>query len=276
MGLLTGKKALIFGVANERSIAWGIAKALHAEGCELGFTYLGEILEKRIRPLAESVGSTLLLPCDASNDEQIRSLYAEVKRRWGKFDFIIHSIAYCNKDEMAPDFEFHNTSREGFHLAMDVSAYSLVAVTRPAVGLLNPGASIITMTYFGAEKVITNYNIMGVAKAALEATVMYLAYDLGLHGIRVNAISAGPIKTLAASGVGNFRALLKASGDLTPLGRNISQDEVGSAALFLCLPWSSGITGEIMHVDAGANIVGHGTKRKADKLEDVPPAPPTV
>jgi enoyl-[acyl-carrier protein] reductase I len=203
-------------------------------------------------------------------------LYAEVKRRWGKFDFIVHSIAYCNKDEMATDFEFHNTSREGFHLAMDVSAYSLVAVTRPAVPLLNPGASIITMTYFGAEKVITNYNIMGVAKAALEATVMYLAYDLGLHGIRVNAISAGPIKTLAASGVGNFRALLKASGDLTPLGRNISQDEVGSAALFLCLPWSSGITGEVMHVDAGANIVGHGTKRKADKLEEILPAPPSV
>ena len=276
MGLLTGKKALIFGVANERSIAWGIAKALHSEGCELGFTYLGETLEKRLRPLAESVGSTFLYPCDASKDYQIEALYDEVRRRWGKFDYLIHSIAYCNKDEMAPDFDFHNTSRAGFQLAMDVSAYSLIAVTRPAVPLLNPGASILTMTYYGAEKVISNYNVMGVAKAALEATVRYLAYDLGVHGFRVNAISAGPIKTLAASGVGNFRSLLKAAGNLTPLGHNVTQDEVGTAALFLCLPWSSGITGEVLHVDAGAHIVGHGTKRKHDEPDETASETPSA
>ncbi len=255
MGLLSGKKALIFGVANERSIAWGIAKALHAEGCELGFTFLGEALEKRVRPLAESVGATLVLPCDASKDDQIEALYAEVAKAWGKFDYLIHSIAFANKDEMAPTFDFHNTSRAGFHLALDVSAYSLIALVKPAVPLLNEGASILTLSYYGANKVIPNYNIMGVAKAALEAIVRYLAFDLGRQGIRVNAISAGPLRTLAASGVGNFKGMLRAAGDMTPLKRNISQDEVGSTALFLCSPWASGITGEVMYVDAGANIV---------------------
>jgi len=274
MGMLTGKKALVFGVANERSIAWGISKALHSEGCELGFAYMGEALEKRLKPLAESIGSTMLIPCDVSKDDQIEALYAEVKRRWGKFDFLIHSVAFANKNEMSSDFDFRNTSRAGFALAMDVSAYSLVAITRPAVPLLNPGASIITMTFYGSEKVVMNYNVMGVAKACLEATVRYLAYDLGLSDIRVNAISAGPIKTLAASGVGNFRALLKAAGAMTPMGRNVSQDEVGTTALFLCLPWSSGITGEIIHVDAGAHIVGAGTKRKNEEQEETVPTVP--
>lgn len=276
MGLLTGKKALIFGVANDRSIAWGIAKALHEEGCELAFTYLGEALERRLRPLAESVGCKFLYPCDASKDYQIEALYNEVRRRWGKFDYLIHSIAFADKNEMSPDFEFHNTSRSGFQLAMDVSAYSLVAVTRPALPLLNPGASILTLTYHGSQKVVANYNVMGVAKAALEATVRYLAYDLGTKGIRVNAISAGPIKTLAAAGIGNFRSMLKASSDITPLGRNVTQDEVGKAALFLCLPWSSAVTGEILYVDGGSNIVGHGVKRKVEGSEDAPSEGPSA
>jgi len=272
MGLLNGKKALIFGVANDRSIAWGIAKALHEEGCELAFTYLGETLEKRLRPLAESVGSTLLLPCDASKDYQIEALYSEVRRRWGKFDILVHSIAFCDKNEMAPDFEFHNTSRSGFQLAMDVSAYSLIAITRPALPLLNPGASVITLTYYGAQKVVATYNVMGVANAALEAPMRYLAYDLGLKGVRVNAISAGAIKTLAAAGIGNFRSMLKASGEITPLGRNVTQDEVGKAALFLCSPWASAVTGETLYVDGGANIVAHGAKRKGDAAcEGAPP-----
>jgi enoyl-[acyl-carrier protein] reductase I len=256
MGLLSGKKALIFGVANDRSIAWGIARALHAEGCELGFTFLGEALEKRVRPLAESLGSEVILPCDASKDDQIEALYRDLAKAWGKFDILIHSIAFANKDEMAPTFAFRDTSRAGFQLALDVSAYSLLAVTRPAVPLLNPGASILTLSYYGAEKVIPNYNVMGVAKAALEAIVRYLAYDLGSLGIRVNAVSAGPIKTLAASGVGNFKSMLKAAGELTPLRRNVTQEEVGATALFLCSAAASGITGETLYVDAGANIVG--------------------
>ncbi len=263
MGLLSGKKAFIFGVANDRSIAWGIAKAFHAEGAELGFNFLGEALEKRVRPLAESVNAKLILPCDVSKDDQIEALYKEVEKTWGKFDILIHCVAFANREDLSGTFT--NTSRAGFHLAMDISAYSLIAITRPAVPLLNDGASIIALTYYGAVKVIPNYNIMGVAKAALEANVRYLAYDLGPKNIRVNAISAGPIKTLAASAVGGIKTMMKAAGEMTPLKRNVSQDEVGSTATYLASSWASGVTGEIIYVDAGANIVGmHFDEKKEE------------
>lgn len=254
MGLLSDKKAFIFGVANDRSIAWGIAKAFHAEGAELGFNYLGEALEKRVRPLAESVNAKLILPCDVSKDEEITALYKKVGETWGKFDILIHCIAFANREELSGPF--YNTSRAGFHLAMDISAYSLTAITRPAVPLLNEGGSIIALTYYGSEKVIPNYNIMGVAKAALECSVRYLAYDLGPKGIRVNAISAGPLKTLAASAVGGIKTMMKAAEDMNPLKRNITQDEVGTTATYLASSWASGVTGEVLYVDAGANIVG--------------------
>jgi len=254
MGVLSGKKALVFGVANDRSIAWGIARAFHAEGAELGFTFQGEVLEKRVRPLAESVGSKLVFPCDVTRDQDIEALYKEVERVWGKFDILVHSIAFANREDLQADFS--RTTREGFRLALDVSAYSLLAVTRPAIPLLNEGGSILTMTYYGSEKVVPHYNVMGIAKAALEATVRYLAYELGAKGIRVNAISAGPIKTLAASGISGFRSMLKTTGEMTPLKRNVTQDEVGATATFLASPWASGVTGEVIFVDAGANIVG--------------------
>jgi len=254
MGLLTGKKALIFGVANDRSIAWGIAEALHREGAELGFTYLGEALEKRVRPLAESVGSKLVLPCDVTKDAEIDAVYAEVAKAWGKFDILIHSMAFAKRDELQGDFV--NTSREGFALALDISAYSLVAITRPAVPLLNPDAAILALTFYGSDKVMKNYNVMGVAKAALESCVRYLAADLGPRGIRVNAISAGPIKTLAASGVSGFRAKLRIAELSAPLRRTVSQEEVGNSALYLCSHLASGVTGEVHFVDSGVNIMG--------------------
>ncbi|MES2201261.1 MAG: enoyl-ACP reductase [candidate division FCPU426 bacterium] len=262
MGLLDGKKALIFGVANERSIAWGIAKALHREGAELGFTFLGEALEKRVRPLAESVNSRLVEPCDAGNDAQIAAVYETLAKTWGKFDILIHAIAFANRVDL--EGEFVNTSRDGFHLALGVSAYSLVAITRPALPLLNEGASIITLTYYGSDKVSPNYNVMGVAKAALESSVRYLAADLGPKGIRVNAISAGPIKTLAASGISGFKEKLKMAAASTPLRRSVSADEVGNAALYLASPLSSGVTGEIHFVDAGANIMGENPVKKEE------------
>jgi enoyl-[acyl-carrier protein] reductase I len=256
MGLLTGKKALIFGVANERSIAWGIAQALHREGAELGFTYLGEALEKRVRPLAASVGSTLVLPCDAAKDEDIDAVYREVAKAWGKFDILIHAMAYAKKEDL--EGSFTQTSRAGFALALDISAYSLIGITRPAVPLLNPGAAILALTFYGSDKVMLNYNVMGVAKAALESTVRYLAADLGPKGIRVNAISAGPIKTLAASGIAGFRAKLKLAEMAAPLQRTVTQEEVGKSALYLCSDLASGVTGEIHFVDSGVNIMGEG------------------
>jgi enoyl-[acyl-carrier protein] reductase I len=262
MGLLTGKKALIFGVANERSIAWGIAQALHREGCELGFTFLGEALEKRVRPLAQSVGSTLVLPCDATKDEEIDAVYREVAKAWGKFDILIHAMAYAKKEDL--EGQFINTSREGFLLAMNVSAYSLLAVTRPAVPLLNPGASVLTLTYYGSDRVMPNYNVMGVAKAALESAVRYLAADLGPQGIRVNAISAGAIKTLASSGIAGIRAKLKLSELTSPMKRNVTQEEVGNSALYLCSELGSGVTGEIHFVDCGVNIQGESAHPEAN------------
>lgn len=252
---LQGKNALIFGVANERSIAWGIAEELHRAGANLAFTYAGEILEKRVRPLADSVGSQFVEPCDVTSDEQIEKVMAAYKEKFGRLDILIHAVAFADREDLKE--YFYTTSRKGFAMAMDISAYSLVALTRAALPLMEGGdASVLTLTYHGAEKVVAKYNVMGVAKAALEASVRYLASDLGPKGIRVNAISAGPIKTLAASGIGDFRAMLKHHARTAPLRRNVTQEEVGKAALYLCSPLASGVTGEIMYVDCGYNIMG--------------------
>lgn len=255
MDLLKGKRGIIFGVANERSIAWAISRALSHEGAELAFTYAGEILEKRVRPLAEGIGADIILPCDVTKDEEIEQVFQTLKVRWGGLDILIHAIAYATKEDLSnPYFQ---TGRQGFHLALDVSAYSLVALARQAVPLMEGRkGSILTMTYMGSEKVIPNYNVMGVAKAALEASVRYLAYDLGPKGIRVNAISAGPVKTLAASGIAGFKEMLHYSSERAPLKRNIDAEEVGCTALFLASDLASAVTGEVVHVDAGYNIMG--------------------
>ena len=255
MGLLDGKKAAIFGVANDRSIAWAISEALHAEGAELAFTFAGEILEKRVRPLAEGIGAKIILPCDVTKDEEIEKVFATLKQEWGGLDIMIHAIAFARKEDLANPYV--QTSRQGFHLAMDVSAYSMVALARHAAPLMEGrNGSMLTLTYMGSERVIPNYNVMGVAKAALEASVRYLAHDLGPKGVRVNAISAGPIRTLAASGIANFKEMLHHVSEQAPLKRNIDVEEVGKTALFLCSDWGSAITGEVLHVDAGYSIMG--------------------
>ncbi|HXG52574.1 MAG TPA: enoyl-ACP reductase [candidate division Zixibacteria bacterium] len=255
MGLLEGKRGVIFGVANERSIAWAIAQALHAEGAELAFTYAGEALEKRVRPLAEGIGADLILPCDVTKDDEIEAVFSALRERWGALDTLVHAIAFANKEDLSNPFV--QTSRQGFHLALDVSAYSLVALARGAAPLMEGrGGSIVTLTYMGSERVVPNYNVMGVAKAALEASVRYLAHDLGPNGIRVNAISAGPIRTLAASGIAGFREMLRLVSERAPLKRNIEAEEVGKAALYLCSDWGAAVTGEVLHVDAGYNIMG--------------------
>jgi enoyl-[acyl-carrier protein] reductase I len=255
MDLLKGKRAVIFGVANERSIAWAISEAFHAQGAELAFTYAGEVLEKRVRPLAEGIGAKIILPCDVTKDEEIDKVFARLEQEWGGLDILIHAIAFANKEDLANPFV--QTSRAGFHLAMDVSAYSLVALTNRAAPLMEGrSGAILTLTYMGSEKVIPNYNVMGIAKAALEASVRYLAYDLGPKGIRVNAISAGPVRTLAAAGIADFKSMLHHVGERAPLKRNIDAEEVGKTALYLCGPWGSAVTGEVVHVDAGYNIMG--------------------
>lgn len=252
--LLKGKKGLIMGVANNRSIAWGIAEAAHNAGAKLAFTYAGDALKKRVEPLAESIGSDLVLDCDVTNDEAIKKTFDTIKQQWGQLDFVVHAIAFADKEELRG--RFVETSRSGFALAMDISAYSLVAVAREAMPLMAEGGSIITLSYYGAEKVLPNYNVMGVAKAALEANVRYLAADLGQENIRVNAISAGPIKTLAASGIGGFKNILDYYGNNSPLGRNVTQEEVGKTSLWLLSDLSSGVTGEVVYVDAGYNVMG--------------------
>ena len=254
MGLMDGKKGLIVGVANDHSIAWGIAQAFHREGARMGFNYVGEALERRVRPLAISVGAELIEPCDVTSDEQIAALMARAGAVFGQLDFLVHAVAFANKDELKGPYL--NTTRAGFQLALDISAYSLTALARAAEPLLAPGASIITLTYHGAQKVIPNYNVMGVAKAALEASVLYLAADLGPRGIRVNAISAGPIRTLAASGIGGFRTLHKSFAEQAPLRRNVTPADVGNTALWLCSDLGSAVTGEIVYVDGGFNIMG--------------------
>jgi len=255
MGLLDGKKGVIFGVANNKSIAWAIAKRLKAEGMELAFTYAGEILESRVRPLAGEAGSKLVLPCDVTKDEEIEKVFETLKGEWGGLDALVHSVAFAKKEELKG--EYLNTSREGFKLALDVSAYSLVALARFAAPLLEQkGGSIVTMSYYGSEKVIPNYNVMGVAKAALEASVRYLAADLGPRGVRINTISAGPVKTLAAMGISGFRSILDLVEKNAPMKRNITHEDVAGAALFLLSDLSRGVTGEIVHVDSGYSIMG--------------------
>jgi enoyl-[acyl-carrier protein] reductase I len=253
MGFLEGKRGIIFGVANDKSIAWGIARALRDAGAELAFTYLNEALEKRVRPLAESLGSSLVLPCDVQKDSDIQAVFDELEKTWGKLDFVVHSVAFAHRDDLKRPFS--QTSRDGFSLAMDISAYSLLPISRYAAPLMKEGGSIVTMSYLGAQKAVPNYNVMGVAKAALEASVRYLAAELGPEGIRVNAISAGPIKTLAASGIGQFREKLKLMDDFAPLRRTVTQEEVGKSALYLVSDLSSGVTGEVHFVDGGFNVI---------------------
>ena len=252
MGLMDGKRGVVFGVANDKSIAWGIAQQLRAAGAELAFTYLNDSLEKRVRPLAESLDSKIILPCDVGSDEQIQSVFDELEKQWGTIDFVVHAVAFANRDDLKNPFV--ETSRAGFALAMDISAYSLVAMTRSAVPLMKNGGAIVTMSYLGAVMAVPGYNVMGVAKAALESSVRYLAAELGAQNIRVNAVSAGPIKTLAASGVGNFKEKLHVMEERSPMRRTISQDEVGKASLYLLSDLASGVTGEIHYVDAGFNI----------------------
>ena len=254
MALLQGKRGLIVGVANANSIAWGIAQAAHAEGAELAFTYLNQALEKRVRPLADSLGSKLILPCDVNKDEDIDALFAEVGKTWGKIDFLVHCVAFADRKDL--DGRFLNTSREGFRTAMDVSAYSLVALARGAEPFLADESSILALTYYGSQKVMRNYNVMGVAKAALEASVRYLAADLGPRKARVNAISAGPIKTLSAKGIRDFNDMLHLAADKAALKRNIDAKEVGKSAVYLLSDLSSGVTGEIHYVDAGFSVMG--------------------
>jgi enoyl-[acyl-carrier protein] reductase I len=254
MGLLDGRKALIFGVANDHSLAWGIAQALHAQGAELGFSSLESMIERRVRPLAESVGSRFIEPCDVQQDADIERVFARWQVEQGELDILVHALAFAKREEL--DGAFVDTSRDGFALAMDVSAYSFVALSRAALPVLREGASIITLTYYGSEKVVAHYNVMGVAKAALEASVRYLAADLGPRNIRVNAISAGPIRTLAASGIAGFKSLYGTFRDVAPLRRNVTLDDVGSSAVYLASDLSAGVTGEVIYVDAGFSILG--------------------
>jgi len=253
-GWMDGKKGLIMGVANDRSIAWGIASACAAEGAELAFTYQGEALEKRVRPLADSVNSKLVMPCDVTDDASLDAAFAEIEKVWGKIDFVVHAIAFSDKKEL--DGLYLDTTRENFKRTMDISIFSFTAVAQRATKLMGEGGSLLTLTYYGAERVMPHYNVMGVAKAGLEASVRYLATDLGGRGIRVNAISAGPIKTLAASGIGDFRFILKWNELNAPLKRNVSIEDVGKSGLYLLSDLGSGVTGEILHVDSGYHTVG--------------------
>src|ERR671932_160856 len=247
MGLLTGKKALIIGVANDHSIAWGIAQALYGEGAQVGFNYYGESLERRVRPLAESVGAKIVVPCDVTQDDQIAGMMETVQQEWGQLDILVHGAAFANRDELSGSFL--KTSRAGFQTAMDVSVYSLTALVKAAENLFSQNAAVLTLTYYGSTKVIPNYNIMGVAKAALEASMRYLAHDLGPRGVRVNAISAGPIRTLAARGVSGISKMVDHHREVAPLRRATEQAEVGDTALFLLSPLGRGITGEVIYVD---------------------------
>ncbi len=253
-GLLAGKKGLIVGVANHRSIAWGIARRAWAEGADLAFTYLGDALEKRVRPLADSLGSEIIVPLDVCNPDDIAATFAAIEERWGKLDFLVHSIAWADGEDLKG--RTVDTSREGFLRAMEISAYSLLALAKPAEKLMTDGGSILALTYHGSVKAVPNYNVMGIAKAALEASVRYLAVDLGSEGIRVNAISAGPIKTLAASGVSGMRGMLQTFAERSPLRKNTDTEEVGASAAYLLSDLSKGVTGEIHYVDAGFNILG--------------------
>jgi len=256
MGFMSGKRALIVGVATERSIAWGIAEAMHREGAELAFTYANDKLRERVEPLAASVGSNVVLPLDVTSDTQIDAVFAALKERWGSLDVAVHAVAYAPREALAGSFTEH-TSREAFAIAHDVSSYSLTALARGAMPLMQGRAgSILTLSYLGAVRAIPSYNVMGLAKASLEANVRFLAADLGPHGVRVNGISAGPIKTLAAAGIGGFRKMLARVAETAPLRRNVTLQDVGNAAAFLCSDLAAGITGEIVYVDGGFSHVG--------------------
>ena len=262
MGLMTGKRGLILGLANEKSIAWGIARTLHAEGAEIGITYVGEAMKKRVEPLGAEIQAPIIMECDVSNPDSISKLIKQTKNLWEKIDFIVHAIGYSDKFELRG--QYINTSRDNFLKTLDISAYSFTAILQAAKDILSQNSSCLTLTYYGAEKVMPNYNVMGVAKAALEASVRYLAEDLGSHGTRVNAISAGTIKTLAASGIGDFREIMKWNETTSPLRRTVSQDEVGKSALYLLSDLGSGVTGEILHVDAGFHAIGMKSLNSAD------------
>lgn len=259
--LMSGKRGLIMGVANDRSIAWGIARAVAAQGAEVAFTYQGEALERRVRPLAESLGSDIVLPCDVTDEASIDAVFEALEARWGKLDFLVHAIGFADKQFLRG--RYMDTPREAFLQALDISCFSFVSVSRRAAALMSEGGSLLTLTYLGAERVTPHYNVMGVAKAALEASVRYMAVDVGARGIRVNAISAGPIKTLAASGIGDFRYILKWNQYNAPLKRNTTIEDVGGAGVYLLSDLGSGVTGEVHHVDSGYHVVGM-------KAEDAP------
>jgi enoyl-[acyl-carrier protein] reductase I len=254
MGLLEGRKALVFGVANDHSIAWGIARALHEQGAVVGFSSMESLIERRVRPLAESIGSPFVEPCDVTSDDDIRAVMAKWHERQGDIDILVHAVAFGKREDL--DGSFVDTSRDGFALALDVSAYSLVAMAREARPYMRRGSSVMTLTYYGAEKVVTHYNVMGVAKAALEASVRYLAADLGPEGIRVNAISAGPIRTLSAGGIAGFRKLHGPFDQVAPLRAHITIEDCGKTAVYLASDLSSAVTGEVIYVDGGFNILG--------------------
>jgi enoyl-[acyl-carrier protein] reductase I len=254
MGLLEGKTALIFGLANNRSIAWGITQAFHNNGAKIGLSYAGEALERRVRPLAEQIGCTFVESCDVSQDDQIQRVAEKAAETFEHVDILVHSIGFANRDELTGPY--YNTSREGFHLAMDISVYSFTALAKAFQPLFRPGSALLTMTYYGSEKVAPHYNVMGVAKAALEASVRYLAYDFGQQGVRVNAISAGPIRTLAAAGVSGFKLMYRKYSEVAPLHQNIDIEDVGQAAVFLCSDLSPKTTGQVLFVDSGYNILG--------------------
>ena len=253
-GIMNGKRGIVMGVANDRSIAWGIAEAVAKQGAEIAFTYQGDALEKRVRPLAEKVGSNIIIPCDVSSDEAIEKTFKLLKEKWDTIDFIVHAIAYSDKEELKG--EYVDTTRENFYKTMDISVYSFTAIAQRAARMMPNGGSMITLTYYGAEKVMPHYNVMGVAKAALESSVRYLAADLGSDKIRVNSLSAGPIKTLAASGIGDFRYILKWNQYNSPLRRNVTLNDVGGCGVYLLSDLSAGVTGETHHVDCGYHVVG--------------------
>jgi len=253
-GLMQGKRGLIMGLANEKSIAWGIAKALADQGAEIAFSYQGEALKKRVAPLAASIGMTEMVECDVASDASMDALFTHLQTIWGSLDFVVHAIGFADKNELRG--RYVDTSRANFMMSMDISVYSFTAICRRAAAMMPRGGSLLTLTYYGAEKVMPHYNVMGLNKAALEASVKYIAEDLGKDGIRVNAISAGPIKTLAASGIGDFRYIMKWNELNSPLRRNVTQEEVGKAALYLLSDLGSGTTGENLHVDAGYHVVG--------------------
>ncbi len=252
--LLAGKRGLIMGLANDKSIAWGIAKACADAGAELAFSYQGDALKKRVDPLAQSVGSNLVIPCDVSDEASMDALFETLKEKWGSLDFVVHAIGFSDKGELRG--RYVDTSRNNFTMSMDISVYSFTAIVQRAEKMMNEGGSCLTLTYYGAERVMPHYNVMGVAKAALEASVRYMAEDLGKDGIRVNAISAGPIKTLAASGIGDFRYILKWNEYNSPLRRTVTIEDVGKSALYLLSDLGSGTTGEVLHVDSGYHVVG--------------------